>query len=361
MAVPATALVAGDASGRLRPVTARRLAARSSPCPQPHRGPLVYHYPVKPFDRQHPIRGLFGDPRTISASVFGDDRLRDPGSYTFHNGVDIVARTGTPVYPVVSGRARIGYADEVIVSTDHGRVFQYFHIRPAVRAGQRVVADRTVLGRVLPGWHHVHLTEIDGFRVHDPLDPGHLEPYVDRTVPSVDALVFSSPSGGAIDSRRLRGRVLIAADASDQPPLPVPGSWEGLPVTPALVTWRLRRAGGRLVVPRRTVVDFRRTEPPNRDFWRVYASGTYQNFPVFDHHYFFGRPGRYLFNLTPEPLDTDRLANGVYRITVRAADVCGNASSLSELIGVDNPRRRPAAGLEASGATSRLRPAPAPS
>ena len=176
---------------------------------------------------------------------------------------------------------------------------------------------------MLPGWHHVHLTEIDGFRVHDPLDPGHLEPYVDRTVPSVDALVFSSPSGGAIDSRRLRGRVLIAADASDQPPLPVPGSWEGLPVTP--------------------------------------APGTYQNFPVFDHHYFFGRPGRYLFNLTPEPLDTDRLANGVYRITVRAADVCGNASSLSELIGVDNPRRRPAAGLEASGATSRLRPAPAPS
>ena len=153
--------------------------ARSSPCGRPQTGPLVYHWPVKPFDRQHPIRGFFGDPRTVALgeSELGDSTPLTPGSYTFHNGIDIAAATGTAVYPVVSGRAGIGYADEVIVVTGDGRTFQYFHIRPTIARGQQVVAGKTIIGYVLPGWLHVHLSEIDGFRVHNPLDPGHLEPY----------------------------------------------------------------------------------------------------------------------------------------------------------------------------------------
>ena len=185
--------------------------ARSSPCDRPHTGPLVYHWPVKPFDRQHPIRGFFGDPRTVALgeSELGDSTPLTPGSYTFHNGIDIAAATGTAVYPVVSGRAGIGYGDEVIVVTGDGRTFQYFHIRPAIARGQQVVADKTIIGYVLPGWLHVHLSEIDGFRVHNPLDPGHLEPYVDHTVPVVHRVEVTAPTGAGLeDERPARARAL---------------------------------------------------------------------------------------------------------------------------------------------------------
>jgi hypothetical protein len=330
-----------DPSGAKSPsphVVRRFFAARHSVCDHPPRSPLTYHYPIKPFLRQHPIRANFGDPRTLTTEEFGADTPRSPGSFTFHNGVDISAPTGTPVFPVASGVAAIGYADEVVVYTGDGRTFQYFHIRPFVRPGQRVAAYRTVLGTVRPEWLHVHLTEIDGDRVHNPVGPGHLQPYRDHTIPIVERLFFSDASGKPLDPTGLKRRVHFVAQASDVPPIPVPGDWFDARVTPALMRWRLETRSGRVVVPERVVADFRHTEPPDRDFWRIYASGTYQNFPVFGHHYFFGRPGRYLFNLTPKPFDTRRLHNGDYVLKVSVADVCGNRSSLAEAIQVHNLR-----------------------
>jgi hypothetical protein len=300
-------------------------------------GPFTYHWPLKPFLRQHPIRGFFGDPRTMSTELFGRDRPGDPGSFAFHNGVDIVAATGQSVYPVVSGTVQPGsYADEVIVATADGRSFQYFHLRPRVHAGEQVAADRTVLGVVAPEWHHVHLSEIDGFRIHNPLDPGHLEPYRDRTVPSVDAIVFHNEDGARANPLALHGRIEIAADAEDLAPLAVPGAWFGFPVTPALVAWRLTSGSGRTIVPETTIADFRHTEPPSRDFWQVYTAGTYQNFPVFDHHFFWRQPGQYLFRLTRTALDTTGLQDGRYLVTVDVSDVCQNHSSLRESVVVDN-------------------------
>jgi hypothetical protein len=321
-----------------RPTVAHHAAGSSSACLRPGTGRLAYHYPIRPFLQQHPIRGNFGDPRTFSTGAFGADSRRTPGSYSFHNGVDIVALTGTPVYPVVSGTAKIGYADEVMVVTGDGRTFQYFHIRPAVRPGQHVVASRTVLGRVLPEWGHVHLSEIDGFRAHNPADPGHLTPYTDGTIPVVTRVLFRDDRGRALPGTALHGLVDLAAQAQDVPPLVVPGAWFDHPVTPAVVSWRLVTATHRVVRPWRTVVDFRATEPPNRDFWRIYSPGTFQNFPVFSHRYFFGAPGRYVFALTHEPLDTRRLGNGRYVVDVRVADVCGNWSVRAEPVSVLNPR-----------------------
>ena len=359
VALPAAALGDTREAGR-RTWT----AARSSPCDAPHTGPLVYHWPIKPFDRQHPIRGFFGDPRTVSIgeSELGDSTPETPGSYTFHNGIDISAPTGTAVYPVVSGRASIGYGDEVIVVTRDDRTFQYFHVRPAISPGEHVVADRTVLGHVLPGWLHVHLTEIDGFRVRNPLDPGHLEPYRDRTIPVVHWIEATGPGGILLGDRALHGRVRLEADATDTPPLPVPGAWFGLPVTPALVQWKLTRDGS-VAARWRTAADFRATEPPNRDFWRVYAAGTYQNFPVFGHKYFMRQPGRYIFELDPRPVNTRRLKNGAYMLAVRAADICGNSSTLSVPVRVENgqPVLRSAAAIPAidrrSGAAASSSPA----
>jgi hypothetical protein len=301
---------------------------------------LGYHWPVKPFDRQHPVRGYFGDPRTVGLEPLGLDRAGSPGSFTFHNGIDIAATPGTPVYPVVSGIAHIGSRDLVTVTTGDGRTFQYFHIKPTVQPGQPVTAYRTVLGTVKPVWNHVHLTEIDDFKTHNPLDSGHLEPYHDHTVPSIDQLIFTTDTGLPLDSRHLHGTVLIAVDAEDVPPMPVPGHWLDFPVTPALVTWRLTSADGR-TVHRAIAADFRHGEPPTRDFWSTYAPGTYQNYPDFTHHLYWHVPGRYLFDLTPTAVQTERLRNGSYRISVGVADTCGNRSTLIERIRIDNRRLRP--------------------
>jgi hypothetical protein len=341
--VALAALALTGAASALRPVARgpvtwqTQIPARRSPCADPRVGPFTYHYPVKPFLQQHPIRGFFGDPRTVSSDPFGNDRRGTPGSFAFHNGVDIAAATGTPVYPVASGTVQArSYGDEVVVSSPDGRTFQYFHVAPRVHAGQYVVAYRTVLGVVLPEWHHVHLSELDGFRIHNPLDPGHLEPYRDYTVPTVLAIDFRTAHDRPLDPTRLHGAVAISADAEDYPPLPVPGAWFDFPVTPALVAWRLVSASGHTVVPRTVVADFRKTEPPNRDFWNVYTAGTYQNFPVFGHHFFWRQPGEYLFALTRSPLDTTRLRDGRYLLTVDVADVCGNRGSLTEAIDVRN-------------------------
>jgi hypothetical protein len=324
-------------SGPAPKITRQFSPAHASRCDAPPASPLAYNYPVKPFTVQHPIRGYFGDPRTGPVTPHAVLAPGAPGAFNFHNGIDVVAATGTPVYPVVSGVAHIGYADEVIVRTADRRTFQYFHIYPSIQDGQRVTAYRTVLGRLQPSYMHVHLTEIDGYRVHNPLDPGHLGPYRDTTLPTVDAVQFTGSDGLPADPLRLKGAVDVAADAHDMPAMPIIGSWPGLGVTPALVIrWGLRTASGNVVIPEHTVADFRKNEPPNQDFWKVYAPGTHQNDYTAERTQPFRSPGRYLFRLTPASLETRILPNATYVLTVRVEDTCGNRSSLSEWVAVKN-------------------------
>jgi len=82
----------------------------------------------------------------------------------------------------------------VIVATNDFHTFQYFHLTPRVRPGQHATADRTILGTVKPRWFHVHFSEIDGARVHNPIDPGHLDPYHDHTIHQVNELDFTTES-----------------------------------------------------------------------------------------------------------------------------------------------------------------------
>src|SRR4029453_15588183 len=91
----------------------------------------AYPWPVKPFHTQHPIRANFGDPRTRFWNTMLTDGLEGPGLFQFHNGIDIAAEEGTPVYPVVSGTARLIDGAAVVVRSP-GRKFQYFHIHPAI-------------------------------------------------------------------------------------------------------------------------------------------------------------------------------------------------------------------------------------
>src|SRR5947207_1529225 len=119
----------------------------------------AYSWPLKPFNRQHPVGGNFGDPRMTFLLTLGQNGLEGPGAFGFHNGIDIFA------------------------------------------------------------------------------------------------------------------------DAFDLPE-PLPAFTLRLPVSPAEVSWTLRRAGGR-VVRQGTPADFRGFSPPNSVFWRVYGRGTYPNGPVF--------------------------------------------------------------------------------
>ena len=72
--------------------------------------------------------------------------------------------------------------------------------------------------------------------------------------------------------------------------------------------------------------DFRQTEPPPPDFWKIYAPGTFQNCPVFARHLYAGTPGRYLFHLR---LELAHRAGGGYRLEDRVADIRGNSSTAS--------------------------------
>jgi hypothetical protein len=289
----------------------------------------AFGYPIKPFNQEHPIRANLGDPRM---QFFGpptlDTLLHGSGKFLFHQGVDISAPNGTSVYPVVDGSVTVVDTTKEWVRVDSGgREFEYWHIRPLVKVGQQVRAQQTILGHITKPSGHVHLTEYENGRVVNPLVAGRLTPYHDSTKPTIRSIAFrGSDTGSALLPTFLRGSVEIVVDAEDLPTMPVPGQWHGLPTTPALITWRIKKVNGETVVPERTGVDFRTTVPSTSAFWHVYARGTYQNMCVFGAHYSYMQRGSYLFKLASQ-FNTHSLRDGVYDLVVTASDVRGNSDS----------------------------------
>jgi murein DD-endopeptidase MepM/ murein hydrolase activator NlpD len=298
-------------------------------------GASAYPWPIKPFHAQHPIRANFGDPRTRFWNTMLTDGLQGPGLFQFHNGIDIAAPEGTPVYPILSGTVKLIDGSAMLVRSP-GRKFQYFHIKPTVHDGQHVIAQRTVLGHVIHAANHVHLTEIRGRRVWNPLARGGIAPYVDRTAPQVDE-IFARPIGSLvpIDSETLPCQMVsFVAAAHDTPPLQVPGTFAGFPVSPALVTWSLTRLDGLVYVPWISAADFRTTLPAVRSFWNVYARGSYQNAPRFSNQQF-QMPGRFLYNLTGT-FNPRSYPNGTYEVRVQVSDMRGNWSEGVQRFQIEN-------------------------
>jgi hypothetical protein len=292
-------------------------------------GADAYPWPVKPFYRQHPIRANFGDPRTVFLDGLFTNGAVGPGTFQFHNGIDISAPDGTEVYPVESGIVRLISGEAVAVTTPSGRTFQYFHIIPTVISGEHVYAQRSVLGYIRAGAGHVHLTEIRGYRVWNPLAKGGVAPYQDLTDPTVRAIYIRRWNTlASIDAEAVCGKVSIAADAYDTQSEPVHGAFAGFPVSPALVTWSVTRADStRRLAAVAGEVDFRTTLPSKKDFWKVYARGTYQNGPRFGPRQYL-MAGLFMFQLTRQGLETRDLPNGTYKVTVHAYDIKGNEGGL---------------------------------
>jgi hypothetical protein len=297
----------------------------------------AYSWPFKPFNQQHPIRGFFGDPRTIFDNGILAGAFDGPGFFSFHQGVDISAPDGTPIYAVEDGSAHYVGANTLNIITGQDVIFQYFHIVTVVGEGEQVIARKTVLGYVQPPFGHVHMTEIDGTHAVNPLQPGHLTPYRDTTKPVIRDIGIRNQAGELQTPLGLCGRIELDVDAYDLPPVPVPGKFLGLPVAPALVEWTLTRLGGTAVVPWRVVADFRTTLPGNGSFWDVYAKGTYQNAPRFGLTQYNSMPGRFLF-LLARRYDTTTLANGVYIITVLVDDGHGHKDVATQRISVLNAK-----------------------
>jgi len=311
----------------------------TSSSPAAHTAATPYGWPVKPFYRPHPVRGGFGDPRTVFAGPPTQRTLLSGnGAFQFHNGVDISAPDGTAVYPVEPGTVETVMHEWIGVTGADGRSFRYWHITPVVHVGQHVETDVTVLGRIIKGCGHVHLSEFDGGIAVNPLAAGHLSPYSDTTKPVVDSIfVRGTTTGDALMPEFVTGRVELIAGAHDMPNLPVPGAWHRLPIAPALVTWRIQKADtGKVVVPTHVAVDFRQQLPTDPDLWRVYARGSHQNMSVFGKHYSYMQPGQYLFRLTPNGFDTRTLRHAVYDLIVTVADIRGNQTTSSLRFTVDN-------------------------
>ena len=269
----------------------------------------AYGWPLKPFDRQHPVRGFFGDPR-IGETPHGE-------SHTFHFGVDISAPDGTAVYATATGRVvwESVRPETISIVTPSGAVFSYWHVVPAVRNGESAVAYRTIVGRIADGWEHVHFSEFVDGRYLNPLRPGALGPYRDTTAPAVH-LVSLERDGRPVGRGPARGAVDLVAEVRDETPLRVPGRWSGRPVMPSLVRWRVVRPGGGAVTAWATAFDVRLTLPTCR-FEDRYATWTRQNRPWSN--------GRYRV-LLARRFDVGRLAPGRYAVEIAVSDTRGNAS-----------------------------------
>jgi hypothetical protein len=261
-----------------------------------------YGWPLRPFDRQHPIYGAFNDPRIARTSK------------TFHFGIDVGAPDGSPVFAVEAGRVQLhGTHALILYSSQSARRFAYWHIVPAVTDGQEV-GRHQVLGHIARGFGHVHFGEWSAGAFRNPLRRGALAPFVDTSSPAISALAFFR-RGRRLRNDRVHGTVALIAEAFETPPLSDVGRWRpDIPVTPALLRWRILR--GRRVVRRwDTAVDFRDALLPPEHFDRTYAPGTRKGG--------IRRPGRYRFYLAWE-WDTSRLPNGFFRLQVAAFDIRSN-------------------------------------
>jgi hypothetical protein len=266
----------------------------------------AFGWPVKPFDRQHPIRSAFGDPRyhTDAESAIS----------SFHFGIDIVAPDGTRVYAVEPGIAH-AHPDHVKVVRGHGRAYEYWHIRPVVRSGERIRMHQ-FLGRIIKGWGHVHLAESFRGAYRNPLRRGALTPFHDRTVPTVDLVEMLGSDGLPVNPSHVTGFVDVVASAYDTSPIAPPAPWQNAHLAPATI-WCVLSGPG-IQTETSLVVDFGLRLPPNLLYPLVYAPGTYQNKA--------NRPGRYLFWVL-HTFDTSTLPDGSYQLEVEASDTRGNVGT----------------------------------
>lgn len=263
-----------------------------------------YQWPIKPFDRQHPVRGFMNDPRQGSG-----------GGEAFHFGIDVAAPDGTPVYAIEAGTLYLTNKLTLAIMSDGGkRTFAYYHMRHVFDSGdnRKHIAKGQLLGHIETGWGHVHIGEKRGSKWVNPLRRGGITPFIDMGKPSIGELTLSQ--------RPARGKIDIIVTASDKTPVRVQDPrWDGMPVGVSLLRWRVLDASGGPVAPGDgdwiVGVDLRESMLDAGVFDSVFAPGTFQNHP--------NKPGTYNYFLS-HGWDSSGVPNGSYLLEVEASDVRGN-------------------------------------
>jgi hypothetical protein len=318
-------------------------------------------WPVRPHDRQHPVRGSFLDPRP-------DPEL----GAIYHDGVDVAVRDDRPERGAPPGRSHRVYAIEggpVFLATPRGargfaRIghFGYGHIDPLVQTGETVAPGQHI-GWTFRGDWHVHLSEFILTSgppiVVNPLRPGgKVRPYVDTAAPEIREVRFYAPAspawarrpttsvarlpqaGSRIPRQELFGRVDVRVRVSD--PQSFIGWFQELPWLAAphhpfrLAVSIVDLATGRVVRRREAFRAERLLELPAG---LHFAPGTEQNLPAggcMSRHATIRCDGIYWFRAFPRNWDTKRLPDGRYEVRVRAWDVSGNLATASVAVTIAN-------------------------
>ena len=154
---------------------------------------ITYQWPVEPFNTTQLITGTFSEYRnTLSANHF-------------HNGTDIPKNDGSAVYPTLDGVVYAVSPYSVSGTSAYIRVksningkwkhISYVHIEPnpTLSLGMTVTVGVTVLGNILSGLGHVHLTErelvasenANGVEIGALREPGGVTPYIDTYSPKI--------------------------------------------------------------------------------------------------------------------------------------------------------------------------------
>lgn len=318
-------------------------------------------WPVRPHNRQHPIRGSFLDPRP-------DPEL----GAIYHEGVDVAVRDDRPERGAPPGRTHRVYAIEggpVHFATPQGARgfahighFGYGHIDPVVSTGEIVTPGQHVGWTCQDGWH-IHLSEFiftsSGKVTVNPLRPGgKLDPYVDTAAPVIREIRFYTPANPAWERRpttsvarlppagqrlpkdALHGPVDVRVRVSD--PQSFIGWFSELPHLAAphhpfrLAVTIVDVLSGHTVRRREA---FRAEQLLDQPAAQHFAPGTEQNLPAngcMRRHGALSCDGIYWFRLFPRGWDTARLSDGRYEVRVRAWDVAGNVARADVLVTIAN-------------------------
>ena len=200
-------------------------------------------WPLKPFHEAHPLRSGLNEWRPAN----------------MHIGIDIQALDGTRVYAIQSGIAGIAGVGTVDIRVRVGS-YEYWHVQPAIHPGQYVRAHHTIIGHVIRGAGHLHLSELRGGYLN-PLRPGGrvLAPYRDSEEPVVGA------------PHRSGAQVFV--EAFDPQSLRKTIKYRTPVLAPAAVAWRARDAHGRALTALRFAYRGSHHYPTGAKPW-VYGPGT---------------------------------------------------------------------------------------